>query len=442
MTVKLEDLSACFEGVIPSVVATAAADGTPNVSYLSHVVMVDENRVALSNQFFAKTAANVRANPQTSLLLVDGVTGQQYALDLQWEASLDRGELFDRVARDLRASSVQIGLADLMRLKAVDIFQVLSIRPCPAPVLPDEAEEQVGSPGMREMAEAARAIAVHASTEEILDALLESASMLAGCNHAVVLLHERERDVLVTVAAVGYAQAGTGSEVPLREGLIGEAAAGRETLKLNDLSRVRRFSAAIVGGDSEGDTRTIPFPHAAEALSQIAIPMIVQGTLTGVLFLESPRRLAFNREMEAALETLAGQAASALALAEVAPARTHIAELEPSVAPSNSSIQVVSYAFDDSVFIDGRYVIKGVAGRLLVFLLEHAVSDGRTEFTNREIRRAAELRLPDFKDNLETRLLLLRRRLEEKQFPVRLERAGRGRMKLKMMGVPRIERRP
>jgi adenylate cyclase len=36
--VGLDRLSACFEGVIPSVVATAAADGTPNVSYLSHVV--------------------------------------------------------------------------------------------------------------------------------------------------------------------------------------------------------------------------------------------------------------------------------------------------------------------------------------------------------------------------------------------------------------------
>ena len=64
MTLRLSDLSACFEGVIPSIIATASADGMPNISYLSHVVQVDADHVALSNQFFAKTAANVRANPK------------------------------------------------------------------------------------------------------------------------------------------------------------------------------------------------------------------------------------------------------------------------------------------------------------------------------------------------------------------------------------------
>jgi adenylate cyclase len=39
--VSLADLKLCFEGVIPAVVATVAADGTPNVTYLSRVRMVD-----------------------------------------------------------------------------------------------------------------------------------------------------------------------------------------------------------------------------------------------------------------------------------------------------------------------------------------------------------------------------------------------------------------
>jgi hypothetical protein len=85
---------------------------------------------------------------------------------------------------------------------------------------------------------------------------------------------------------------------------------------------------------------------------------------------------------------------------------------------------------DNSVFLDDVYLIRGVAGAILWKLVVEYLRTGRREFTNRELRLAPELRLPDVQDNLEVRLLLLQRRLAEQDAPIRLEKAGRGRMRL------------
>lgn len=78
-------------------------------------------------------------------------------------------------------------------------------------------------------------------------------------------------------------------------------------------------------------------------------------------------------------------------------------------------------------------------GRLLHHFVTAYLATGRQDFTNREIRRDAALRLPDFKDNLETRLILLRRRLDEKPGPITLTRPARGAIRLDYAGQPEIE---
>ena len=109
--IRLRDLDDCFEGVIPSIIATSAADGVPNIAYLSHVVRVDEAHIALSNQFFAKTTANLRANPLASLLVVSARDGRQFRLDVTWVETREDGPLFERIAHQLHASSAQVGMA-------------------------------------------------------------------------------------------------------------------------------------------------------------------------------------------------------------------------------------------------------------------------------------------------------------------------------------------
>jgi len=99
--------------------------------------------------------------------------------------------------------------------------------------------------------------------------------------------------------------------------------------------------------------------------------------------------------------------------------------------PRGGQPLVIKYFSENSsVFFGDDYVIRGVAGAICFKLLQRFVGEGRTEFTNRELRLDRDIGLPEIGDNLEARLLLLERRLREKDAGVRIERAKRGRVSL------------
>jgi len=125
--ISLCDIALCFEGVVPAVIATAAADGTPNVTYLSKVRMVDNERVALSNQFFSKTTRNLAENPRASLLLIDPVTFDEYRLVVKYERTERRGPLFDRMDADIEAVAAITGMSGIFKLKSADIYRVVQL---------------------------------------------------------------------------------------------------------------------------------------------------------------------------------------------------------------------------------------------------------------------------------------------------------------------------
>jgi hypothetical protein len=112
---------------------------------------------------------------------------------------------------------------------------------------------------------------------------------------------------------------------------------------------------------------------------------------------------------------------------------------EPDTNPTAAAAHVRFFAADGSTFLDGDYLIKGVAGRLLWSLVGQHEREARIDFTHRELRLDPSLELPPHRDNFENRLLLLKRRLDEREAPIRIEKTGRGRFRLHVTVPLRLE---
>ena len=127
MRIALGDIPRCFEGEVPSLLATCSPDGEPNLAHLSRVYLVDEHHVATSNQFFTKTLRNLAANPLACLLCIEPVTVLTYKLLLRHERSEREGPLFDEVCRSIEVIASLTGMAHVFALRAVDVFRVLDV---------------------------------------------------------------------------------------------------------------------------------------------------------------------------------------------------------------------------------------------------------------------------------------------------------------------------
>jgi adenylate cyclase len=190
--------------------------------------------------------------------------------------------------------------------------------------------------------------------------------------------------------------------------------------------------AAASHGMRAGLEEEIPFPGLAESQSQIAVPILSGERLLGVLFAESTEALRFGYDEEDALAVLAGHIGLASRTCdEAAEAADSDARPEPrALLPSGPPLRIRRYAENDSIFVDEDYLIKGVAGAILWRLVRGYVDDGRIDYSNRELRLDPAIQLPDVSENLEARLILLQRRLEERCPGLRIEKTGRGRFRL------------
>lgn len=449
-TLQLEDLWPCLQGMIPAALSTCSAEGTPNITFISQIYYVDSTHIAISHQFFNKTHRNVRENPLGCAMMLDPRTLQAYRLQLRFEHSESSGPLFDSMSLQLQAIASHAGMTDVFRLRAADVYEVLRIERV-------EGFTQLPTPPPSELPsrlfvdrdlELLRLLAERLNRSELLGDLLETSLQLLdewlGFRHAIILLADERNEKLFTLASHGYPENGAGSEVGFGEGLIGMVARARRALRLSAIDHSLRYARAVrdraeaVAG-AEAVCREIPLPGLPGAACQIAVPLVTRGRMVGVLAVESTDPLAFMPREDTILTIIAAQLATGIEqlgrdIEESFPATP--AQSEPARITSTPS-RTRNFCFfhaDDCIFVDGEYLVRNVPGRILWRLLKQHHDEGRSEFTNRELRMDSWLGLPEIKDNLESRLILLRKRMEQKCPDIRFVSRGRGRFALEAGG--------
>jgi len=434
MTIGVDAIRACLEGVIPSTVATCAPDGTPNISYVSQVHYVDSSHVALTFQFFNKTHENVLSNRRATVLAVDPQSAARYELDLEYLRTETEGPIFESMKAKLAGIASHSGMAGVFVLRGSDIYRVRTLTPMPGRHLPTPTPRRNLLASLRACSQVFERCT---DLSTLLENLLSALETRFEIRHSMVLMLDGAGERLYTVASRGYASSGVGSEIAVGCGVIGVAAQQKTPIRIMHMTaeysygRAIRESAERAGMGGRLET-AIPLPGLADSRSQLAAPIVSAGRVLGVLYVESAEDQRFTYDDEDALVALAAQlgvAIRAMQDGEDAQEAAHPPATRKLPAGGEQVI-VRHFAADDSIFIGDDYPIKGVAGAIQRKLLAAHVREGRTEFTNRELRLDPQIRLPDLSDNLEARLILLHRRLAERSGALVLEKTGRGRFRL------------
>lgn len=431
----LDELRGCLEGIVPAGIATCDAEGMPNVTHVSQLMYVDPRHVALSFQFFNKTRENILANPVATVLTMDPDTAARYRLTVRYLRTETTGPLFERMRAKLAGIASHTGMEGVFKLLGADVYRVQAIEAVPGRELPRIPRGPALLPALRRSVDELNRCT---GLDGLIDRFCACLEREFDIAHQMLLMADETAGRLYIVASRGYASSGAGAEIPVGVGVIGVAAREKVPIRIMfpaseyAYGRVLREQAAQSGlVDGPGDE--IPLPGLAEPASQLAVPVMAGGRLLAVAYVESRQECTFGYDLEDALVAL-GAALGLMMLVLRCPDAADEADIaQPLPAAAGGAgppVRVRHFARDDSVFLDDDYLIKGVAGAILWKLLGDRQRDGRCEFSTRALRLDPALHLPEVVDNLDARLILLQRRLQDRCDWLRIEKTGRGRFRL------------
>ena len=176
------------------------------------------------------------------------------------------------------------------------------------------------------------AVALNASNEVETIALLMLKLMeeYFDFQHSILLVLRPEEEVLEVVATHGYEVDNLGKTISVGMGVIGMVAKKQRMMRMANLGAQRKYMQAISKntGNEAVAGQIVGLPDAE---SQVAIPMMAEDRLLGVLSIESKKINFYNPQDETLVTTLANLGAvslkNALYLQQVEEAREQLREI-------------------------------------------------------------------------------------------------------------------
>lgn len=149
----------------------------------------------------------------------------------------------------------------------------------------------------------------------ILQKVLESLDKTFDFKHSMLLLWNEKEEVLHVAASHGYEDPGIGAQVKLGEGMIGVVAKRKKLMRMGNIATQMAYVNTVktqfaAAGQEVSANRKLP--GLANVQSQVAIPLLSEDRLIGVLAVESIKSNVFDKRDETIITILASQAASAI----------------------------------------------------------------------------------------------------------------------------------
>ncbi len=119
MTERMMEL---FRKVPTAIIATATEDGMPNAIPVGAKKIIDNETILISDQFFNKTLANLKANPKMAISFWEGHEGYQLKGNVTIETS---GKLYEETAAWIAEKSMKAGFP--LKSKGIVLMKIEEI---------------------------------------------------------------------------------------------------------------------------------------------------------------------------------------------------------------------------------------------------------------------------------------------------------------------------
>src|SRR6187401_95526 len=142
----------------------------------------------------------------------------------------------------------------------------------------------------------------------ILHTILDKLEEYFSFRHSMILLTGKVH-FLKVVASHGYPEKGIGAKTEIGKGVIGTAAKRKQIIRLGNINYQLKYILAGEDISSTENEITIRLPGLRNPNSQLAIPLVNQEELIGVLSVESDATNIFKEDDEQIISLIANQAA-------------------------------------------------------------------------------------------------------------------------------------